>query len=170
MSIPETYQPSHIANYFLWRAEEEKVRDMTPMKLIKLVYIAYGWALTVFGRQLFTEKIEAWKYGPVIPSLYHEFKGFRHENITDYSMDFDLGSEEETYPMVRKDDGELVEMLHAVWNIYKKKSGKELSDITHRPGSPWSKAYAKPGQNSELDPYDIRETVSQHLQKLSKNE
>lgn len=35
------YTPQHIANYFLERAEREGVR-VSPLKLIKLVYIAYG--------------------------------------------------------------------------------------------------------------------------------
>ena len=44
------------------------------MKIIKLVYIAHGHYLAKNDSPLFTEKVEAWDYGPVIPSLYHEFK------------------------------------------------------------------------------------------------
>ena len=42
------YTPSHIANFMLDRAEED-ARGLSPMKLLKLVYIGYGWSLAVFG-------------------------------------------------------------------------------------------------------------------------
>jgi len=34
-----------------------------------------------FNRFLFREEIEAWKYGPVIPGIYHQFKMFRDKLI-----------------------------------------------------------------------------------------
>jgi|GEM_PF-5349088 len=37
-----SYSPSVIANYFLDRASKEG-RAVTPMQLLKLVYIAHGW-------------------------------------------------------------------------------------------------------------------------------
>ena len=40
------YEASHIANYMLDRAEQAE-KSVTPMKLLKLVYIAYGWSLAV---------------------------------------------------------------------------------------------------------------------------
>lgn len=69
-----SYLPAHIANFFLWNADKEGIKDMTPMKLIKLVYISYAWSLAIYQNKLFNERIEAWRYGPVIPSIYHEFK------------------------------------------------------------------------------------------------
>lgn len=48
---------------------------MSLLKLIKLVYLAYGWSIALDYR-LFDEPIVAWKHGPVIRSLYHEFKHF----------------------------------------------------------------------------------------------
>ena len=83
------YYPSHIANYFLWRAWEEDI-NVTPMKLIKLIYIAYGWNLAINNERLFDEKILAWAYGPVIPSIYHEFKRFANKpvNKDEYSTDY----------------------------------------------------------------------------------
>ena len=49
---------------------------LTPMQLMKLVYIAYGWYLAMHNARLFDDRIEAWKYGPVIPNLYHATKHF----------------------------------------------------------------------------------------------
>jgi uncharacterized phage-associated protein len=49
---------------------KRKGLHITPMQLLKLVYIAHGWSLAILGRDLFPDRIEAWKYGPVIPDLY----------------------------------------------------------------------------------------------------
>src|SRR5882724_82988 len=64
-----------IANYFIKKARESGA-EMTPMKLIKLVYISYGWYLAFANKPLINEKVQAWKYGPVVPSVYQEFKKF----------------------------------------------------------------------------------------------
>ena len=64
------YFPAHIANYFI---ENGKYDNFT---LNKLVYITKGFALATLDDGLFEEEVEAWKYGPVISSLYHEFKQF----------------------------------------------------------------------------------------------
>ena len=29
------YLPAHIANYFIWKADQDKIEDLTSMKLIK---------------------------------------------------------------------------------------------------------------------------------------
>ena len=46
----KTYLPAHIANYFLSKAKKDGVKDMTPMKLIKLVYFSYAWYLAIFEK------------------------------------------------------------------------------------------------------------------------
>ena len=62
-----TYSASHVANFMLDKADQEG-RPVTQMKLLKLVYIAYGWYLSLVNKKLFSEEIYAWKHGPVIRS------------------------------------------------------------------------------------------------------
>jgi hypothetical protein len=154
-----TYRPAHIANYILWRAWEENI-EITPMKLIKLVYIAYGWNLAINDKPLFDEKILAWKYGPVIPSIYHEFKRFGNKPITkgNYAADFDINTGElSSVPIVPEDDQKVLRVLNAEWENYKYKTGIDLSNITHANGSAWHKAYKNgAGENEQLDNDDIK--------------
>ncbi len=136
------YLPIHIANYLLWLAERDGVQDMTPMKLLKLVYFAYAWYLTIANEELFAEKVEAWKFGPVIPSLYHEFKRFGSQPITDYAQYYDdIESDEPDYPTIDGEDENIWSTVAAVWRHYKGASGAQLSHITHEPGSPWTEVY-----------------------------
>ncbi len=157
----EKYTAFHIANYFLWRAWEEGV-EITPLKLIKLVYIAYGWNLVLNKERpkLFEERIEAWKYGPVVPSVYHEFKKFGNNPIpkNDYAAILDMETWElDSVPMINNNDQEVINILNVEWNSYKNKSGVELSNITHTAGRAWDKAWdGGRGINSVLDDEDIR--------------
>ena len=50
------YNPTTVANYFI--DKYAKVGNLTPMKIIKLTYIAYGWylALTNKEKKLVDEK------------------------------------------------------------------------------------------------------------------
>ena len=70
-----------VANYFLDKAKNAH-RPLTPMKLQKLVYIAHGWHLALFDASLIRERVQAWRWGPVIEDLYHEFKEFAKQPIT----------------------------------------------------------------------------------------
>nr|VFK38480.1 MAG: Uncharacterized phage-associated protein [Candidatus Kentron sp. TC] len=63
-----------IAEYFIKKSNE--IHDLSNMKLQKMVYYAQACHLAIFGKPFFDEEIEAWMHGPVIPSLYHEYKEF----------------------------------------------------------------------------------------------
>lgn len=135
-----TYTPQHVANYFLDRAEDEG-RPLTPLKLIKLVYIAYGWVLALVGARLYEEPIEAWKHGPVIPSLYHEFKHFGGGHITDDAFWYDLDTGDCARPSIDKNDKMTRAILDKVWAAYKRFSGWALREKTHERGTPWDQTY-----------------------------
>jgi len=59
-----------VAKYLLDNKEEDSGPSFSPMKIIKLVYIAHGWMLGINGLPLMKDPIEAWRYGPVIRELY----------------------------------------------------------------------------------------------------
>jgi uncharacterized phage-associated protein len=48
---------------------------MTAMKLEKLAYYCQAWHLARHGEPLFDEEIQAWRQGPVVPSLYERHRG-----------------------------------------------------------------------------------------------
>lgn len=148
------FTAAHVANYFLWRAWEEDAK-ITPMKLLKLVYIAYGWNLVINRQRLFEEKIEAWRHGPVIPSLYHEYKNYGKNPIPkgnyDSQYDYDkLSGELKLNDIPIIEDKEITKVLSSVWKNYGQRDGVYLSKITHSPSSPWSVVYEE-DKNKTLD-------------------
>ena len=76
----EVYMPCHIANAFLeksFNTRSYKKYKIDNLMLNKLVYLTYGYGLALLKQKIFYEDIQAWQYGPVIPSIYHEFKSFK---------------------------------------------------------------------------------------------
>ena len=122
-----------VANRFLDLANA-KGDSLTPMQLLKLVYIAHGWMLGLYGRPLIRDDVEAWQYGPVIPRLYNSVRGFKSQPVVG-----PLPAREETL-----DDKEK-SIIDQVYEIYGDLSGPQLSRLTHAEGSPWQITY-KPGQ------------------------
>jgi len=78
------YSALDIANYFLYKAQEASEEDqelISNLKLQKLVYYAQGLYMAVNGKPLFSDKIEAWTYGPVVPELYQHYKKYNSNGI-----------------------------------------------------------------------------------------
>lgn len=125
------YKSLAVANYLLDRAKSNN-NTLTPMQLIKLAYIAHGWMLGKYGTALLLEPVEAWQYGPVIPSIYQAVKCFKSspvECIDGYSA---------SYAPIQFTDKEK-EIMNTVYDKYAKYDGLVLSSATHQPQSPWSK-------------------------------
>jgi uncharacterized phage-associated protein len=140
----KTYSAKAIANAFLEQAmKEDKV--ITPMKLQKLVYLAHGWYLGYTGQPLVSDQVEAWQYGPVINSLYHQFKKFGSTNITEKSkswiMNKDTLQVEEITPVIDLNDTEAAKFIIGVWDTYKDFDATELSSMTHKENTPWHKTF-----------------------------
>ena len=77
-----------VANYFIDLARKDG-KSIRPLKLMKLVYLAYGYALAIIDRSIIDprfDKVEAWRYGPVIPSVYHSFKQYRDSPVTEKTV------------------------------------------------------------------------------------
>ena len=66
---------ARIANEFVLRGLNDSV-TVDPLKVQKLVYFAHGWHLAFLSQPFILEDVEAWKYGPVVPELYRDFKKF----------------------------------------------------------------------------------------------
>lgn len=63
----------HFAKALLDRAVEKNI-SISPLKLQKLAYYCQGYFLAVHEMRMFQENIFAWKHGPVIDDIYHEYK------------------------------------------------------------------------------------------------
>lgn len=126
------YDSKAIANMFLELAAQVR-EPVTPMKMQKLVYYAHGWYAGYTGRPLISEDLEAWQYGPVIPTLYIEFAPFGARPITSKAKEWGWGDNEVPLPA----NDSVRQFLGTIWESYGKYSGFYLSELTHAAGAPW---------------------------------
>lgn len=139
------YRAGSIANYFLKAADtDNKQGTMTPMKLLKLIYFAHGWYAGLTGKELITEDIEAWMYGPVVSEIYNEFKSFGDQPVTKLAQYYEPFSGRNDSYDTPTDESDLT-ILNRVWKVYGSFTGIQLSNITHSHDSPWSETKREHG-------------------------
>ena len=151
------YTATQVANFFIEKAVEEG-KQMSHIKLQKLVYIGYGWALALLGKELFREPIMAWKHGPVIDSVYHSFKHYGRRMIDKPAQEFDLDEFDIVTRKIPDTDTDVSAVLTKVWDVYKNFSAWSLVEKTHEEGTPWKASYT--GERHIKIPV---ETISSHF-------
>ncbi|MCE9552028.1 MAG: DUF4065 domain-containing protein [Planctomycetes bacterium] len=132
------FESKAVANHLLDLAKCDG-QSLSPMRVIKLAYIAHGWHLALTGSMLVDEYPEAWQYGPVIPSIYHEFKHFGNSPVTTPALRLDLRSRTLVpYRLPTTTDAESARVvLDRIWEVYKPFDALQLSAMTHKEGTPW---------------------------------
>lgn len=145
------YSAAKIANRMLQIARE-KGEDISPLKLLKLVYIAHGWSFPYLREPLLSEPAQAWQYGPVVPSLYRSVSRFRAGPITELISDTDP---QELSPQADS-------LIRNVYDTYSPYSAIQLSNMTHMANTPWSEAWSLRGKNAVI-PNDRIAAHYQHL-------
>ena len=136
-SQTQGHDPVAIANYFIGLS---KSKGLTLLQLLKLSYIAHGFKLAFFSKPLANEYAEAWKYGPVFPSIYHEFKYEKPGPIKNKAKWADMQSNtlKEVSSDFSDDEKTIMKLTH---QKYSPLDGWQLSAITHAEGTPWAKAW-----------------------------
>lgn len=99
-----------IANLFIDLANENE-DSITNSSLNKLLYLAQGWSLALLDRPLFSDEIEAWEFGPVIPAIYSD-NPIEKADQSYMEVPFDVAELElilDVYEAYKKGDGEFVD-------------------------------------------------------------
>jgi uncharacterized phage-associated protein len=125
------FLPLAIANELIALSENGGVDHM---RLQKLTYIVHGNWLRNHEERCLEEQPQVWQYGPVFSSLYSELKHYKNAPIRKPQTMFD---DPEDAIMVGHSEVDLHQVIKQVWAKFKKYNGPQLSELTHRPGSPW---------------------------------
>ena len=141
MNPVKTYPAVEIAKCIICKADKNSkdyedsldfndvsINDMTNMKLQKFLYFAQIISLAKNRKPLFSEEIQAWQYGPVVPVVYELYKDKGVETIRP-----EADERCETDP-------NLEIILNMVFELYNKYSSRQLVEITHK-HAPWKDVY-----------------------------
>ena len=117
------YKALDIANKIISKTDLEHGDTISNLKLQKMMYYQQGFHLAYFGTPLFDEDIVAWQYGPVVPSIYQEYKSFESNSISTSKEGISLSDDEE-------------ELFNNVYEEYNQFSAVALMKMTHEE-TPW---------------------------------
>lgn len=154
-----------VARFLLIESERQGF-PMTPMKLLKIVFLAHGWMLGLYRIPLVRGPLEAWQYGPVFPELYHAVKHLGAQPVKASDLESEK-PKKDFDPEARK------VMLDAVGR-YGPLSASRLSRLTHAPSSPWELTYREGRRHArmsnDLIEFYYRKMLELHRKSLANEE
>ena len=110
----------------------EKLEEVTPLMLQKLLYFIQGVYSALYGRPIFAEDCRAWIHGPVYPEVYDLFRDFKYNPIDDARFALLEG----TADALTEDEKKVIDLVVNTFGMY---GGKVLERITHNE-DPWKNA------------------------------
>lgn len=125
----------------------EKLEEVTPLMLQKLLYFVQGIYSALCGRPIFVEDCRAWIHGPVYPEVYDLFRDFKYNPIDDARFALLEG----TIDTLTDEEKKVIDLVVNTFGMY---GGKVLERITHNE-DPWKesrKGYGDSIPSSELLP------------------
>lgn len=145
-----------VASYFIQKAstlgdgnnELSGNNDLTNLKLQKMLYFAQVEYLKEYGKPLFSENIQAWRYGPVVKEVYDWIisAGCGPYVITN----FDVVLED-----LSNIPDHICTFLDKIWEKYQEYSAWKLVKKTHENGSVWNKVYANGDGDRQIISIDL---------------
>lgn len=117
----------------------EKLEEVTPLMLQKLLYFIQGVSYAVNGKPMFPENCQAWIHGPVYPEVYDIFRDFKYNPIEDARFAIFDGIDH----TLTAEDRKVIDLVINTFGMY---SGKILEKITHSE-MPWIVARIGYGDN-----------------------
>jgi uncharacterized phage-associated protein len=140
-----------IANYLVDLSAQSGV-PLMQFGLMKRVYVTHGFCLAAFDRPAIDARfdtVEAWKNGPVIPSVYHSFKYNGNNPIKDKSVIMDVTDAGISINTPQLIDEDVREVTRGVWKRYIDFTDMELIRLLHKSGTPWDLCYEE-GKNNKI--------------------
>lgn len=119
--------------------QHESGRPVTPLALQKLLFYCHAYHLAFLDKPLVNESVEAWTYGPVVPSVYHEYKKYDSAQIP--MQEFDSSAIDGLTP-------DTLQVVTLVLSRYGAFEPMALVNMTHQE-APWRDNY-KQGLNQEI--------------------
>ena len=118
--------------------------SITNLKLQKLLYFLQGYFVVKTGKPLFTEDIQAWEFGPVVPEVYKEYRIFGSSALPVENREVVL--------RLSEDEEKLFGEVYKEYNRY---SASDLVEMTHNQ-TPWIEHYNAASKNEVIPLNEIQ--------------
>lgn len=138
----------------------ERLEEVTPLMLQKLLYFIQGISLALYGEPIFMEDCRAWVHGPVYPEVYDLFRDFKYNPIDDARFALLVG----TADALTEDEKKIINLVVDTFGMY---GGKALERITHNE-EPWKRA--RKGYSDSIPSNEIlfKESIKTYYETINK--
>ena len=123
-----------VAKYILNLINEDYGETISNLKLQKILYYIQGYFLAYFDKPLFEDKIVAWAYGPVVPSVYNEYKKYGNNSLPVHEI-----TQEEYHMFINNLSKNELGLIQQVFETYIDYYAYNLVNMTHSE-TPWNSA------------------------------
>ncbi len=134
-------QALEIARYIITKSSDIG-KPVSNLKLQKLLYYVQGWYLGLEGVPVFTDNIQAWVHGPVVPTVFFCYKAFKWNPISENTRPGDV-------------EVSFTDHIDAVLAAYDHMTAAQLEKLSHEE-SPWREA------RGSLPPTESSKAVISH--------
>lgn len=145
--VKRPYNVLTVCQYIAYYCYVKKY-ELTNLRLQKLLYFIQFFFFLKYDSPCFSNRMEAWDLGPVIPDAYHYYKKYGAKDIP-----VEQGN---TSPLLNKDDQVLIARIIDSLSAY---STFQLVNITHGQ-APWRDNYVA-YDSHEIKQADLKEFANE---------
>jgi uncharacterized phage-associated protein len=109
------------------------------LKMMKLLYYIQSWCLVWTGKPMFSDDIESWEFGPVVPDVFYAYPHKKNNVVI---------------PLTNSLTNEQIDIITSVVNVFKNTRGTEMIDLTHSE-QPWQNAIKSNYKNEKISEIDM---------------
>lgn len=152
------YKAIDIARYVINYCNKHDY-DITNLKLQKMLYFIQGGFYLQKNKPCFEDDFECWQYGPVIPSVYSDFKIFGSNQLPEVhtlrKYNFEKGEYiHYDWDFSFEDDSD-ARLVDAYIDVLSKRTTYDLVRISHNQ-SPWRNNYEE-GKHKIIPKRELKE-------------
>ena len=140
---------------------------LTPLHVLKMTYMSHGYTLGIAGKKLIFDRVEAWKYGPVIPVVYDALSKYGSGTVDSlHYCGTPLSSDDDVKVRIKdlgkRFSGIEKDVIDCVVDVYRSWTAGQLITLMHKKGTPWKQHYVK-GQVNVIIPDNTTEAYYKQL-------
>ena len=138
------YKAMELSSYIVSKCIKEDC-PISNLQLQKILYYIQK-AFLDRGDRAFSDNIEAWQFGPVVPNVYDHYCGYGAMPISFSSIKYD----------VAKEDKQLIDSIVESKRVL---APWDLVEETHKKGGAWDKTYKNGSGSHEVIPTELIKAV-----------
>ena len=138
------YKAMELSTYIVSKCIKEDC-PISNLQLQKILYYIQK-AFLNRGDRAFSDNIEAWQFGPVVPNVYDHYCGYGAMPISFSSIKYDVAKE-------------VKQLIDSIVESKRVLAPWDLVEETHKKGGAWDKTYKNGSGSHEVIPTELIKAV-----------